>query len=149
VPLTAVSSRYCESIMAKLDYVLLADYAAIPGGQLTVVGASFTQLVLASVPRQANFALAGRVLVPESADGFELGIAIKSPDDHALVEFDGFLDSGTTPVVDGHRGTLFSMQVSTEVTDFGIHTVIVKIDRELVRTLKFDVVPPRNNANEV
>jgi len=135
--------------MAEFDYALLANYASIPGGQLTAVGASFTQIALPSVPRSTTFSLAGRVLVPESDDGFELGVAINGPDNHPIVEFDGFLDSGQSSPIDGNRGTLFAMQITIEVAEFGKHTVSIKIDGDVVKILRFDVVNNSNDASQV
>lgn len=51
--------------MLELDYAFLADFATIQDGTLTVVGASFTRMVVTEYPTFALLGVAGRIRCDE------------------------------------------------------------------------------------
>ena len=51
--------------MLEFDYAFLADFATIQDGTLTVVGASFTRMVVTEYPTFALLGVAGRIRCDE------------------------------------------------------------------------------------
>ena len=123
----------------ELDYAYLADYAAVEGGRLTAVGASFTHVQTATLPVVKMLSVAGRVRTSDDSEGFRLGVMLRSPDGEWALGFDGFVDAAGARPYDGKKGVLFALQTSVTLTTAGLYTVDISIEGQPVRTLKFDV----------
>ena len=68
--------------MARLDYALIAEHARVdPGGTLSLLGGSFSQLTVGSVPAQVHLAIAGRVLIEGEEDPISVRVTFGGPDD--------------------------------------------------------------------
>lgn len=125
--------------MTELDYAYLADFAAVEAGRLTAVGASFTHMLVPSLPGPASFAVAGRVRAPEGTEGFDLRIVITAPAGAWELGMEGHIPAGTALPYDGKVGILFAARTNIAVTTTGVHEVAVYVDGAHARTLKFDV----------
>ncbi|MBS5975988.1 MAG: hypothetical protein E7A72_08060 [Actinomyces urogenitalis] len=131
--------------MIDLDYAMLADYAAIQDSKLTVVGASFTRVLVDQVPMQAFLAVAGRARCDEP-DRQDIGLTVRviSPGEEPLViEATNRLDASEEvhPPYLGHkRGIIFAVQIAIPLLTTGTYTVEVDIDETegVDRTLKFE-----------
>lgn len=131
--------------MIDLDYAMLADYAAIQDSKLTVVGASFTRVLVDQVPMQAFLAVAGRARCDEP-DRQDIGLTVRviSPGEEPLViEATNRLDASEEvhPPYLGHkRGIIFAVQIAIPLLTTGTYTVEVDIDETegVDRTLEFE-----------
>ena len=137
--------------MLELDYAFLADFATIQDGRLTVVGASFTRMVVTEYPTFALLGVAGRIRCDEpDRNTINVTLRITSPGvEPTTIEAVNALDASekTNPPYDKHRrGIVFAVQVNLPVLKEGIHTVEVDLDETdgVDRTLKFEVLRPQD-----
>ena len=137
--------------MLELDYAFLADFATIQDGRLTVVGASFTRMVVTEYPTFALLGVAGRIRCAEpDRNTINVTLRITSPGvEPTTIEAINALDASekTNPPYDKHRrGIVFAVQVNLPVLKEGIHTVEVDLDETdgVDRTLKFEVLRPQD-----
>jgi hypothetical protein len=137
--------------MLELDYAFLADFATIQDGRLTVVGASFTRMVVTEYPTFALLGVAGRIRCDEpDRNTINVTLRITSPGvEPTTIEAINALDASekTNPPYDKHRrGIVFAVQVNLPVLKEGIHTVEVDLDETdgVDRTLKFEVLRPQD-----
>lgn len=137
--------------MLELDYAFLADFATIQDGRLTVVGASFTRMVVTEYPTFALLGVAGRIRCDEpDRNTINVTLRITSPGvEPTTIEAINALDASekTNPPYDKHRrGIVFAVQVNLPVLEEGTHTVEVDLDETdgVDRTLKFEVLRPQD-----
>jgi hypothetical protein len=137
--------------MLELDYAFLADFATIQDGRLTVVGASFTRMVVTEYPTFALLGVAGRIRCDEpDRNTINVTLRITSPGvEPTTIEAVNALDASekTNPPYDKHRrGIVFAVQVNLPVLEEGTHTVEVDLDETdgVDRTLKFEVLRPQD-----
>lgn len=126
--------------MAELDYAFLADYAAVEGGKLNVLGASFTQIHTAAVPAQQQLYIAGRIRGSIATPVAQLKISITPPDE--TFQLDGVLDitsEGQEPYFEDKVGILFAVGLQIPLTSSGLYTVRIGLDEVESRILKFTV----------
>ena len=127
----------------ELDYAFLADYATVENGKLTAVGASFITIAAPTTPFHRAISIAGRVRLTENEEGFQLGIAISSPNDEWRADFGGYLEGTQPQNYDGKQGVLFALQSTVPLPTPGLYAVDLTLNGAPVRTLKFDVVTPQ------
>lgn len=127
--------------MIELDYAYLADFAKVEAGKLTAVGASYTHMRVSALPAPHLVCLGGRVRLSEDVPGVQVGISVEAPDKAWRIETGGDLmaDEGTIPY-EGRKGLLFAVQIQVVLSTLGLYAVELKLDGELARTLKFEVV---------
>ena len=137
--------------MLELDYAFLADFATIQDGRLTVVGASFTRMVVTEYPTFALLGVAGRIRCDEpDRNTINVTLRITSPGvEPTTIEAVNALDASekTNPPYDKHRrGIVFAVQVNLPVLEEGTYTVEVDLDETdgVDRTLKFEVLRPQD-----
>lgn len=128
---------------ATLDFALLAEYATVRAGLLTVVGGCFTRLEVPETPVPVQVAVCGRIRSN-----------VKEPDPPLGIRFGP--DSGefglslTVPLTrdastaayrdDGTFGLVFAVNLGVPVATPGLHSVAIVLDEVVVRTLRFEVV---------
>ena len=137
--------------MLELDYAFLADFATIQDGRLTVVGASFTRMVVTEYPTFALLGVAGRIRCDEpDRNTINVTLRITSPGvEPTTIEAVNALDASekTNPPYDKHRrGIVFAVQVNLPVLEEGTYTVEIDLDETdgVDRTLKFEVLRPQD-----
>ena len=137
--------------MLELDYAFLADFATIQDGRLTVVGASFTRMVVTEYPTFALLGVAGRIRCDEpDRNTINVTLRITSPGaEPTTIEAVNALDASekANPPYDKHRrGIVFAVQVNLPVLEEGTYTVEIDLDETdgVDRTLKFEVLRPQD-----
>ena len=137
--------------MLELDYAFLADFATIQDGRLTVVGASFTRMVVTEYPTFALLGVAGRIRCDEpDRNTINVTLRITSPGaEPTTIEAVNAVDASekANPPYDKHRrGIVFAVQVNLPVLEEGTYTVEVDLDETdgVDRTLKFEVLRPQD-----
>ena len=137
--------------MLELDYAFLADFATIQDGTLTVVGASFTRMVVTEYPTFALLGVAGRTRCDEpDRNTINVTLRITSPGaEPTTIEAVNALDASEKanhPYDKHRRGIVFAVQVNLPVLEEGTYTVEVDLDETdgVDRTLKFEVLRPQD-----
>ena len=137
--------------MLELDYAFLADFATIQDGTLTVVGASFTRMVVTEYPTFALLGVAGHIRCDEpDRNTINVTLRITSPGvESTTIEAVNALDASEkeNPPYDKHRrGIVFAVQVNLPILEEGTYTVEVDLDETdgVDRTLKFEVLRPQD-----
>lgn len=128
--------------MAALDYAFLADFARVdPNGTLTVVGASWFHVQVASVPSVHRMAIAGRVRARMSETEVPLRLVIEAPGGTFTVGIEASLSPGpdSRPYGDGLVGHLFAVDSQIPLPTEGLYSVEVFVDGVSARRLAFDV----------
>jgi len=129
--------------MIELDYAFLAEYATIQDNKLTTIGASFTRMQVLTIPTEATLSVAGRIRTPSDIDELTLHVRATPPDQS--YQLDGSLalnDLTSLPEYGaGRRGTVFALQFTLLLTDWGLYTIEVDLDETegIDRTLKFEL----------
>ena len=129
--------------MAVLDYAFLADYAAVEGGKLNVLGASFTEVRVGGFPAQQQLFVAGRVRGSITESSPELKLTVTSPDESFRIE--GVVElsvDGLEPYFEDRVGLLFAIGVPVPLNAPGLYVVQVDVNDLESRTLKFTTVGP-------
>jgi len=129
--------------MPELDYALLADFAAVQDGKLTVVGGSYTRVVALQMPTGHPLGVAGRIRAPETTASIALTVRITAPDDRFTLNLAAELvrDDAAVPYR-GILGFLFALNVMVPLVSVGLYEVYVDIEGVEVRRLAFDVDVP-------
>ncbi|MGW4365377.1 DUF6941 family protein [Nocardia takedensis] len=126
--------------MAELDYAFVADYATVESGKLTAVGASYTQVSVASFPATHSLALGGRVRAAGGTQQVDLQVAVRPPADGPAVVINGTLTpNGDTAVYEDKIGIVFAVVTILHITGPGLVEVFIDIDGERQRRLAFNV----------
>ncbi|GEM_PF-869404 len=124
--------------MAQLDYVFLADYAAVTGGKLTAIGASFTKVVVPSFPTQLSLYIAGRIRADHNEGNCPLTLTILPPDGSYEIRGDLELEpEAEEPYKENKVGLLFAAGVVISLPTEGLYAVQVSLGNEVARELKF------------
>lgn len=126
----------------ELDYAFLADYAVVQAGKLTVVGASYTVVMMgAALPTPWRTTLAGRIRATADCESVRFGIAITAPSDEYRLNFGGELSANDNAQrYDGKIGLLFAASIQMPIVAHGLYTVDLALDDVHVRTLKFETM---------
>jgi hypothetical protein len=123
-----------------LDYALVADYARVEGGKLTIVGASYTHVRTPTIPGAHLLAVAGRVRSGAQANPVALRITVQSPGNEYTLSMDASLaPDDTTRPYDGKVGLLFAATITIPLPSEGLYEVFIDLDSQRVRRLAFDV----------
>lgn len=132
--------------MNELDYAFLADYAAVQNGKLTVVGASFTDVIVARFPSELMLSVAGRVRCPIHVQTLGIEIEILPPNDTYRITAGLELnDLHLQPHYGEKRGVLFAAQLGLNLPTTGLYEVSINVDGtalDVDRVLKFSVQQP-------
>lgn len=132
--------------MIELDYAFLADYAAVQNGKLTVVGASFTDLLVSELPSETMLSVAGRVRCAVEVPSVGIKIEVSPPNDDYRITAE--LELGDLHLQADYgekRGVLFAVQLSLSLPTTGLYEVSIDVDgttSEVDRVLKFAVQHP-------
>lgn len=131
-------------MVAELDYAFVAEYAKAELGKLTVVGASYTKVRVASFPAGHLLAVAGRLRAPEDVDTIAALVRIKTPSVNSpLLEFRLELHPGPeSDRYDGKVAILFALNTSLILTEPGLCEITFDVDGVRQRRLAFEVVGP-------
>lgn len=132
----------------ELDYAFLAEYARVEGNSLTAVGASFTVMEGRALPFTTTVYVAGRLRAPQDADPFEVTVMAGQADGDApsTAMYTTFNpQDGAHPYRD-RVGMTFAVGIPLEITSEGLFQVIIGVDGQRVRTLRFEVAAPDTTA---
>lgn len=124
----------------ELDYAFLASYAAIRGGSLTALDASFTSMRIPQTQSKIEFSLAGRIRADAQAKTVPLRIEIYLPEDLAVAAVDTELPTTDAVRYDNKAGVMFAFRFSLPTIKTGLYIVRVFIDEQVARELKFDLI---------
>lgn len=126
----------------ELDYAFLAEHAQVASGKLNVMGASYTHLVVDSLPSIHTIAVAGRVRTPKDAGPVEMSIVFTSPpgDTQYSIEGSTELEQSSDMRPYGDRvGLLFASTLQALLPAEGLYEVRVCIAGVEARRLAFSV----------
>ncbi|AWK10951.1 hypothetical protein SSP531S_29430 [Streptomyces spongiicola] len=126
--------------MARLQYVVLAEYARVDaGGLLTVAGAGFDRIVVNALPGQVPLACAMRVLLAEPEKDARLAVALRPPSGVGLR-----LETVLTPPPEaksheGLIGVAFAATFGLPVSSPGTYVLEVSVDDAPAERISFEV----------
>ncbi|MET7287577.1 hypothetical protein [Streptomyces sp. NPDC005573] len=130
--------------MARLQYVVLAEYARVDaGGLLTIAGAGFDRISVNTLPSQIPLACAMRVLLPESEKDARLSVALRPPSGVGLR-----MESVLTPPAeakphDGVVGVAFAATFGLPVSSTGTYVFEVSVNDAPAERISFEVEVPQ------
>lgn len=131
--------------MTELDYAFIAEYAKVEGGKLTVLGASYTEVRVPSLPYPHVIAVAGRIRTQRDAKPFPLKVTFNPPGAGAELVIEGMIHPETASQVYADKAAvLFTVTNTVVMTEPGLCEVLIELEGDLARRLAFDVV-----ANDV
>ena len=130
---------------AEIDYLLLADHAAVVQGKLYLSGGGWDRVSPAEFPHQMMIGIAAGIRVPytETDNAHSVGIRLESGSNaEALVEIQGELEVGRPP---GSRGmdVLIPMAFNLPVTfsEPGDLVLIASVDGRESKRHQVRIVP--------
>lgn len=127
--------------MAQLDYALLAEHARLePGGTVSLLGASFSQLVVPAVPAQVPLAVVGRVLFSVGEGSQALLLTILGPDDLFRVTLDTEVDTPSDPVPGVGPAVSFVISLMLPLPAEGVYSIQLALEGAVSKTMEFRVV---------
>ena len=132
--------------MIDIDYLVLADYAAVVAGKLYIQGGGWdTYTVAQSFPAVVNFAAALGVRVPWDETNRRYGFTLRLVHDDSqqeLARVDGHMEAGRPPGVRLGRPQLVQMALNNPIAfpQPGEYELIVSIDGEERRRTAFSIV---------
>lgn len=126
--------------MARLQYVLLAEYARVDAsGLLTIVGAGFDRIAVNALPSQIPLACAMRVLLTESEKDARLSVSLRPPSGVGLR-----METVLAAPIDArpHKGLVgvaFAATFGLPVSSPGTYTFEVSVNDEQADDISFEV----------
>lgn len=126
----------------ELDYAFIAEHAQVASGKLNVMGASYTHLLVDTLPSIHTIAVAGRVRAPRDSEPVEVSLVFTSPAGDSRYSIEGSIDLEQTADMRpyGDRvGLLFASTLQALLPVEGLYEVLVKIEGVVVRRLAFSV----------
>jgi hypothetical protein len=131
-----------DNELPALDYALLAEFASVRNGSLTVVGGSFTRFAASQFPGPIALSLCGRIRCHVSEPDPTLGVRFGPVSGEYAISLDAALtrDPDTQPYHEGRFGLLFAVNMQAILTAPGLHEVTIFLNGEQTRSLKFDAV---------
>ncbi len=130
--------------VVELDFALLADFATVEHGKLTVVGGCYTHALPGhplGQPGNHTTYLAGRIRT-DSTSPVTLGVRLTAPGPAYQIEtFTTFTPPEAT--YDGaHRSIVFAARLDIPLIANGLYEVQLTLDAHLARRLAFTVGTP-------
>jgi len=123
--------------MAELDFALLADFASVEGGKLTVVGGCYTHVWQNEPGPHATF-IAGRIRLSDESEVL-LGLSLTAPDSTYQITSESPLPAPEGPTYDGqHKSLVFAAQMTIPLVAEGRYELALSVDRQHARTLIFE-----------
>lgn len=126
--------------MAELDFALLADYAAVVDGKLTIVGGSYTHVWSPEHDDSHQTYVAGRIRTSEPT--VELGISVAGPNRSYELATTAALSSNMVAYDGRHRTLIFAVRLDIPIVGPGLYEVNLRVDQEPVRRLEFSIEVP-------
>lgn len=129
-------------MVPELDYAFIAEHAQVASGKLNVMGASYTHLVVDSLPFIHSLAVAGRIRAPKDAGPVELSLVFSSPPGEAEYSIEGSVELEQGPDVrpyGEHVGLLFASTLQALLPVEGLYEVRVLVAGVEARRLAFSV----------
>jgi hypothetical protein len=125
--------------MARLQYVLLAEYARVDaGGLLTIAGAGFDHIVVPAIPGSVAMACALRVLLREDEKSTRLAITIRPPQGPGLALESVVSAPEEAKAHQGEVGVAFAATFGLPITAAGIYSFSVSVDGVESERLSFE-----------
>ncbi|MCG7432459.1 hypothetical protein MHK71_08080 [Kocuria indica] len=124
----------------ELDYAFLAEYARVEDDGLTAVGASYTQVAVATLPVTYTIYVAGRFRTPQNADPFSVAVTFDPGDDQSRVQLQTTMDPQREgrPYA-GKTGVTFAVGFPVHLPNPGLYEVRIELNEVMVRRLAFSV----------
>lgn len=116
--------------MARWDYLMLAESARVEsGGSVSLLGGSFSRLMVPSLPVQASLAVVGRAFMDPGEAPAPVVIRMIGPDDTYKVSLDTLLDANTgdEPIEGIDPNVVFAMSLLAPLVKEGVYTVEAEI----------------------
>lgn len=128
---------------AELDYAFLAEFAKTEKGTLSVIGASFTQVVSHSYPGMMELSVAGRIRRLEEDPAPLVSIRLYADGDETdLVSTERLLEDEEDAVhYAGKVASIFVLRGPLFLEKPGLYRCDISINGEVVRTLAFEALP--------
>ena len=132
-----------EFMTAELDYAFLAEFAKTEKGTLSVIGASFTQVVSHSYPGMMELSVAGRIRRLEEDPAPLVSIRLYADGDETdLVSTERLLEDEEDAVhYAGKVASIFVLRGPLFLEKPGLYRCDISINGEVVRTLAFEALP--------
>ena len=132
-----------DPMTAELDYAFLAEFAKTEKGTLSVIGASFTQVVSHSYPGMLELSVAGRIRRLEEDPAPLVAIRFYEDGDEAdLVSTERLLEDEDDAVhYAGKVASIFVLRGPLFLENPGLYRCDISINGEVVRTLAFEALP--------
>jgi hypothetical protein len=122
--------------MAELDFALLADYATVEGGKLTVVGGCYLHVWQLEPGPHVTY-VAGRIRASDETEVL-LGLSVTAPDHLYQITTESPLQAPDGPPYDGlHRSLVFAAQMTIPLVAEGRYELALSINGQPARTLAF------------
>jgi hypothetical protein len=128
--------------MPDLDYAFIAEYARVdPGGKLTAIGASYTEVPVPQLPVSHLLSVAGRIRSTLESEPARLRVVLKPPGGNVSLSLESELRPGADlRPYDGDKvGIVFALTTVVPLTTPGLCEVRLFLDDQEVRLLMFEV----------
>lgn len=128
--------------MARMDWALLAESAKLDaGGTVSMLGGSFTRLLVPNTPTQVPVSIVGRVLMEGQTRSARLRVLVAGPDDSFKISVDSEVAPPTDAPIPGiPPATLIVLSTLLPVPQAGEYKIEVQVEDDDPLTLKFVVV---------
>jgi hypothetical protein len=116
--------------VARWDYLMLAESARVePGGSVSLLGGSFSRLMVPSLPVQTSLAVVGRAFMDPGEGPAPVVIRMIGPDDTYRISAETLLDANTggEPVEGIGLNIVFAMSLLAPLVKEGVYTVEAEI----------------------
>ena len=135
--------------MSEMEYLLLAEYARLDAGLLTLAGGNFDNVVVPTIPGRLPVAIAGGVILDDNGAEADIQLTIEGPPGTFRIVTDQQFDLNKTPDPDlGPRRAVFAGRLLVPLVAYGVYSIHAQTGSGGGKVVRFRVAPPAPSSNE-
>jgi hypothetical protein len=132
-----------------MEYLLLAEYARLDAGLLTLAGGNFDNVVVPTIPGQLPIAIAGGVILDENGAEADIQLTIEGPPGTFKIVTTEQLDLSKKPDLDlGPRRAVFAGRLIVPLIDYGVYSIHAQSGSGGAKVVRFRVAPSASSPVE-
>jgi hypothetical protein len=133
-----------------MEYLLLAEYARLDAGLLTLAGGNFDNVVVSTIPGQLPVAIAGGVILDESDAETDIQLTIEGPPGTFKIVTDQQLDLNKNPDSGlGLRRAVFAGRLLVPLVAYGVYSIRAQSGSGGAKVVRFRVAPSVPSSDEL